>query len=179
VSTMNTRIKEALVRCSALMYGDFTLASGKNSPYYIDIKKASTDPYVLEVIADEMARELELQGVRYDKIAGVVLGSIPLAVALSLRTKAPYIMVRKEKKDHGTQKMIEGQLSAGDEVLVVEDVITSAGSVAGAIDIVRAAGGRVNRVFCVVNRQEGGEQKLSDMGVKLSSLITAEEVLKR
>lgn len=176
---MNTRIKEALVRCSALTYGDFTLASGKKSPYYIDIKKASTDPYVLEVIADEMARELEIQGIRYDKIAGVVLGSIPLAVALSLRTKAPYVMVRKEKKDHGTQKMIEGALCEGDEVLMVEDVITSAGSVAGAIDIIRAAGGKVSRVFCVVNRQEGGERKLNGMDVSLLSLITAEEVLKR
>jgi len=101
---MNKRTKEALVRCSALMYGDFTLASGKKSEYYIDIKKASTDPYVLETIADEMAREVQMRGLEVDKIAGVVLGSIPLAVALSLRTKIPYIMVRREKKDHGTQR---------------------------------------------------------------------------
>lgn len=176
---MNARIKEALVRCNALMYGDFTLASGKKSPYYIDIKKASTDPYVLEVIADEMARELQLRGLNVDKIAGVVLGSIPLAVALSLRTKIPYIMVRREKKDHGTQKMIEGALEKGERVLMVEDVITSAGSVADAIGIVRAAGGTVTNVLCVVNRQEGGEKKLSDMDVKLSSLVTAEEILRQ
>lgn len=176
---MNTRIKEALVRCNALMYGDFTLASGKKSPYYIDIKKASTDPYVLEVIADEMARELQKRGLAVDKVAGVVLGSIPLAVALSLRTKIPYIMVRKEKKDHGTQKMIEGALEKGEKVLMVEDVITSAGSVADAIEIVRGAGGEVSDVLCVVNRQEGGEKRLSDLNVKLSSLVTAEEILKR
>jgi orotate phosphoribosyltransferase len=176
---VNTRIKEALVRCNALMYGDFTLASGKKSPYYIDIKKASTDPYVLEVIADEMARELQKRGLAVDKVAGVVLGSIPLAVALSLRTKIPYIMVRKEKKDHGTQKMIEGALEKGEKVLMVEDVITSAGSVADAIEIVRGAGGEVSDVLCVVNRQEGGEKRLSDLNVKLSSLVTAEEILKR
>jgi orotate phosphoribosyltransferase len=176
---VNKRTKEALVRCNALMYGDFTLASGKKSEYYIDIKKASTDPYVLETIADEMAREIQLRGLGVDKIAGVVLGSIPLAVALSLKTKIPYIMVRREKKDHGTQKMIEGSLAAGEKVLMVEDVVTSAGSVLEAIAIVRAAGGEVNEVLCVVNRQEGGEQKLNDIGVKLSALVTAEDILKR
>lgn len=176
---MNKRIKEALVRCNALMYGDFTLASGKKSEYYIDIKKASTDPYVLETIADEMAREIELRGLAVDKIAGVVLGSIPLAVALSLRTKIPYIMVRKEKKDHGTQKMIEGTLKEGERVLMVEDVVTSAGSVVEAIGIVRAAGGEVGDVLCVVNRQEGGEQKLNDIGVQLSALVTAEDILRK
>lgn len=176
---MNKRTKEALVRCNALMYGDFTLASGKKSEYYIDIKKASTDPYVLETIADEMAREIELRGLAVDKIAGVVLGSIPLAVALSLRTKIPYIMVRKEKKDHGTQKMIEGTLKEGERVLMVEDVVTSAGSVVEAIGIVRAAGGAVGDVLCVVNRQEGGEQKLNDIGVQLSALVTAEDILRK
>jgi orotate phosphoribosyltransferase len=176
---MNKRTKEALVRCSALMYGDFTLASGKKSEYYIDIKKASTDPYVLETIADEMAREVQMRGLEVDKIAGVVLGSIPLAVALSLRTKIPYIMVRREKKDHGTQKMIEGTLGQGEKVLMVEDVVTSAGSVVEAIGIVRAAGGVVDDVLCVVDRQEGGGRKLGDIGVKLSALVTAEDVLRR
>lgn len=176
---MNARVKEALVRCGALMYGEFTLASGKKSPYYIDIKKASTDPDVLEMIADEMAGEIQTRGLAFDRIAGVVLGSIPLAVALSLRTKVPYVMVRREKKDHGTQKMIEGSLGEGDVVLMVEDVITSAGSVIEAIDIVRSAGGRVDDVICVVNRQEGGEEKLKHRDVQLSSLIIAEEILKR
>jgi len=176
---MVARIKEALTGCGALTYGDFTLASGKKSPYYIDIKKASTDPYVLEVVADEMARLIQLHGLRCDRIAGVVLGSIPLAVALSLRTKVPYIMVRKEKKDHGTGKLIEGTLNAGEKVLMVEDVITSAGSVIEAIGTVREAGGVVSEVLCVVNRQEGGEQRLRDIDVRLHSLTTAEELLKR
>lgn len=176
---MNTRIKEALMGCGALQYGDFTLASGKKSPYYIDIKKASTDPDVLEVIADEMARLIQLKALRFDKIAGVVLGSIPLAVALSLRTKIPYVMVRREKKDHGTQKMIEGALSPGDRVLMVEDVITSAGSVAEAIQTVLQAGALVDSVLCVVDRQQGGEERLRDINVQLHSLTTADELLRR
>jgi orotate phosphoribosyltransferase len=176
---MQNRIKEALIDCNALMFGDFTLASGKKSPYYIDIKKASTEPYVLEVIADEMARIIQYRALNVDKIAGVVLGSIPLAVALSLRTKVPYIMVRKEKKDHGTGKLIEGTLKPGDKVLMVEDVITSAGSVAEAIETVRSAGGVVENVLCVVDRQEGGEARLKDANVQLFSLVSAEGLLKK
>ena len=81
-----SNIKDSLVRCGAILYGDFTLASGKKSKYYIDIKKAITDPKILEEVADEMARIMEKEDIKVDRIAGVVLGSVPLAVALSLRT---------------------------------------------------------------------------------------------
>ena len=140
--------------------------------------RLNSQPYVLEAVADEMARLVHMEGLKFDRIAGVVLGSIPLAVALSLRTKVPYIMVRKEKKDHGTGKLIEGTLLDGEKVLMVEDVITSAGSVAEAISTVRAAGGEVAMTICVVDRQEGGGERLKDLGVGLRSLVTAEELLK-
>jgi orotate phosphoribosyltransferase len=170
-------MKESLARCGALLYGDFTLASGKKSKYYIDIKKAITDPKILEEVADEMAHIIERDGIEVDRIAGVVLGSVPLAVALSLRTGIQFIMVRKETKDHGTGKLIEGSLKEGMNVLVVEDVVTSAGSAAYAIDVLRQAGAKVGHVMSVVDREEGGREKLESMSVKLHSLVTATEVL--
>jgi orotate phosphoribosyltransferase len=171
-------VRNALVGCGALMYGEFTLASGKKSKYYIDIKKASTDPEVLAIIADEMA--LLLRGrPRPDRIAGVVLGSVPLAVALSLRTGIPFVMVRKEKKDHGTSKLIEGSIEKGMRVLVVEDVVTSAGSAVYAIDTLRAEGAVVEEVLAVVDREEGGRQALEAKDVQLRALVTATEVLRR
>ncbi len=172
-------IKDALVECGALIYGNFTLSSGKKSRYYIDIKKASTNPQVLRKIAEEMAKTIEDNRLPVDKIAGVVLGSIPLAVALSIRTGIPFVMVRKEKKDHGTQKLIEGMLDAGERVIMVEDVITSAGSVVEAIHTIRSAGGQVDYVLAVVNRQEGGEERLAELKVDLLSLVTAEELLEK
>lgn len=172
------RLKEELKECGALIYGDFTLASGKRSKYYIDIKRASTDPHVLAEIAEEMAGVLLAKGIVVDRIAGVVLGSIPLAVALSLRTGTPFVMVRKERKDHGTGKLIEGVMSQNERVLVVEDVVTSAGSSAEAVDILRGAGARVEMVLTVIDRQEGGGERLADMGVELLSLLTAEDVLR-
>jgi orotate phosphoribosyltransferase len=175
---MNKKLKESLKACQALQYGDFTLASGKRSKYYIDIKRASTDPKILSVIAGDMEVEMKLKGIKADAIAGVVLGSVPLAVALSLRTGIPYVMVRKEKKDHGTGKLIEGVLTSGMKVLVVEDVVTSAGSSAEAIAILREAGAKVDFVLAVIDRQEGGAARLADIGVQLLPLLTAEEVLR-
>jgi len=170
-------MRKALVDCGAILYGDFTLASGKKSKYYIDIKKASTNPGVLRQVAKEMAAEIKAKGMKVDRIAGVVLGSVPLAVALSLETGIPFIMVRKEKKDHGTGKLIEGVFEKGEQVLVVEDVVTSAGSALYAIETLRAEGVTVDSIYSVVDREEGGRQKLEEVGVMLTSLVTATEVL--
>jgi len=178
VNMPEMRLLEELKACGAILYGDFTLASGKESKYYIDVKKASTDPKLLAKIAEGMAVEVLAQGSLPDRIAGVVLGSIPLAVALSLRTGIPFVMVRKEKKDHGTSKLIEGTLNPGDRVLVVEDVVTSAVSSSEAVNTLRGSGAKVEMVLAVIDRQEGGEAKLQEMGVKLRALLTAEEVLR-
>ncbi|TFG56878.1 MAG: orotate phosphoribosyltransferase [Methanomassiliicoccus sp.] len=173
---MGEELKNALVGCGAILYGDFTLASGKKSRYYIDIKRATTDPKVLGLTAELMAKDMGPDH-GFQRIAGVALGSIPLAVALSLRTGIPVVMVRKEKKDHGTSKLIEGQLSPGERVLVVEDVITSAGSAVYAVDTLRQAGAVVDTVFSVVDREEGGREVLHKMGVGMRSLIAASDIL--
>lgn len=172
---MSDELKKALIGCGAILYGDFTLASGKKSRYYIDIKKATTDPKVLGLVADLMAEGLDRGQVQ--RIAGVALGSVPLAVALSLRTGIPFVMVRKEKKDHGTSKLIEGEMRAGERVLVVEDVITSAGSAVYAVETLRQAGAVVTTVLSVVDREEGGKDRLKGMGVELCALITAGKIL--
>ena len=172
---MSDELKKALIGCGAILYGDFTLASGKKSRYYIDIKKATTDPKVLGLVADLMAEGLDRGQVQ--RIAGVALGSVPLAVALSLRTGIPFVMVRKEKKDHGTSKLIEGEMRAGERVLVVEDVITSAGSAVYAVETLRQAGAVVSTVLSVVDREEGGKDVLKGMGVELRALITAGKIL--
>jgi orotate phosphoribosyltransferase len=170
-------LSKALMDCGALQFGEFTLASGAKSSYYIDIKRASTDPKVLKIIARNMAENLKKSGLKIDRIAGVVLGSVPLAAALALETGIPYAMIRKEKKDHGTGKLIEGVLNAGDSVLVVEDVITSAGSSMKAIETLRAEGAKVENVFSVIDREAGGAENLASIGVKLTPLVKASELL--
>jgi orotate phosphoribosyltransferase len=170
-------VKDALLNCGALMYGDFTLASGRKSGYYIDIKKATTDPSVLSIIADGMYSVLTKRNIKYDKIAGVVLGSVPLAVALSLKTGVPFLMVRKERKDHGTGKMIEGSIEVGDRVVVIEDVVTSARSAAEAVMLLRENGAVVDFVIAVVDREEGGRDFLSSINVELIPLLSSTDLL--
>ncbi|MDR3205511.1 MAG: orotate phosphoribosyltransferase [Candidatus Methanoplasma sp.] len=171
-------MSEALEECGALQFGEFTLASGAKSDYYIDIKKASTNPKVLLLISKLMAECIKDRGIEADRIAGVVLGSIPLAAALSLATGMPYVMVRKEKKDHGTSKLIEGDLFPGDRVLVVEDVITTAGSGIQAIATLRENGAEVLNVISVIDREGGGRESLAGIGVTLNSLVKGSELLK-
>ena len=173
-----SELSQALTDCGALQFGEFTLASGAKSNYYIDIKKASTNPKVLYLISQLMAEKMQDQNIRPDRIAGVVLGSVPLAAALSLATGVPYVMIRKEKKDHGTGKLIEGDLNPGDKVLVVEDVITTAGSSIKAIHTLREAGAQVTDVISVIDREGGGRENLEAEGVRFSPLVIASELVK-
>ena len=173
-----SEISDALEECGALQFGEFTLASGAKSDYYIDIKKASTNPQVLYLISQLMAEKMQRENMRPDRIAGVVLGSIPLAAALSMATGIPFVMVRKEKKDHGTQKLIEGDLVSGDKVLVVEDVITTAGSSLQAVKTLRDNGAVVADIMSVIDRESGGKENLSEVGVELFSLVKGSELVK-
>jgi len=171
-----SEISKALEECGALQFGEFTLASGAKSDYYINIKKASTDPRVLYLMSQLMAERMQAEGLRPDRIAGIVLGSIPLAAALSMATGIPYVMVRKEQKGHGTQELIEGDLEPGDRVLVVEDVVTSAGSSAKAVALLRERGAAVSEVLAVVDREGGGKESLGEIGVSLISLVRGSEI---
>ncbi|WP_407355681.1 orotate phosphoribosyltransferase [Methanolobus sp. WCC5] len=166
---------DALKACGAVKFGDFTLASGKKSSYYIDIKKASTDPATLAVIAKEAAKVIK--GLDIDCIGGVVLGGVPLATALSLEAGLPLVLIRKSEKDYGTGGRFVGEFKNGSKILLIEDVTTSGGSVIDAIAAIREAGAVVDRVITVVDRESGAEKNLSDVGVKLVPLVRASDLI--
>jgi orotate phosphoribosyltransferase len=158
----------------AVKRGDFTLTSGKKSDYYIDIKKVSTDPKVLKEIVKEMAGLIA--GERVDRIAGVAVGGIPIAAALSLELGVPFLIVRKEKKRYGRESKIEGELSEGDRVIMVEDVTTTGGSVLAAVKGIREKA-VCNKVIAVVDRGEGAKALLKEHGIELLSLVKARELM--
>ncbi len=162
-----------LKACGALAFGTFTLASGKTSSYYVDIKKAVTRPDVLRAIGAAMAP----YAANVDRIAGVELGAVPIAAAVSLASGKPYLMVRKATKEHGTKKEFEGDLVKGDHVLFVEDVITTGGTLRGAIERMRTAGAVIEDVVAVVDREEGGKMALAEITVRLHALVTAKDLL--
>ncbi|TQD25242.1 orotate phosphoribosyltransferase [Methanolobus vulcani] len=166
---------DALKACGAVKFGDFTLASGKKSSYYIDIKKASTDPKTLKVIAKEAGKVIKCLDI--DAVGGVVLGGVPLATAVSMETELPLILIRKSEKEYGTGGRFVGDFQEGSKILLLEDVTTSGGSVMDAIVAIREAGAVVDRVITVVDRESGAEKSLSDIGVKLVPLVRASDLI--
>ncbi|MDD1668853.1 MAG: orotate phosphoribosyltransferase [Methanomicrobiales archaeon] len=155
----------------AVRRGDFLLASGVRSSVYVDIKSALTDPGVLSAVALEIAGRYD-----FEAVAGVAVGGIPIAVAVSLAAGKPYAVVRREEKGHGTKGRIIGQVS-GRSTLLVEDVTTSGGSVLSAVRILREAGAKVDTVITIVDREEGAAGFLAAEGVKLIALVTLKELL--
>jgi len=165
-------IAEMLIRYRAIEFGDFTLASGAKSPYYIDVKTAVTRPDLLAAVAETIASSHA-----FDVVAGVAVGGVPLCVAVSLAGKKPYAIIRASEKGHGKKDVIIGDVQ-GRDVLLVEDVTTTGGSALYGIEALRAAGARADRVVTVVDREQGAEAMLRDHGVRIIPLVRLHELLK-
>ncbi|HQN91806.1 MAG TPA: orotate phosphoribosyltransferase [Methanoculleus sp.] len=168
---MVNRIARLLLESGAIEYGDFLLASGARSSYYIDIKAATTNPAILAEIGKAIA-----EGREFEVVAGVAVGGVPIAVAVSLASGRPYAIVRKEAKDHGKSGRIFGEVN-GKDVLLVEDVTTSGGSAIYGIEALRAAGAHVDRVVTVVDREAGAREALAEKGVSLQALVRVSDLL--
>jgi orotate phosphoribosyltransferase len=164
-------LKQLLKDMKVVQTGEFTLASGKKSNYFVNIKRASTNPQVLREIGKAMAPY-----VGDAKIAGMALGAVPLAVAVALETNRPFVMVRKEPKDHGTKELIEGDVSPGETFIIVEDVATTGGSTLKVVSALREVGANVSRAVVVVDRQEGAREMLTEHGIELISLFTVKDL---
>lgn len=168
---MVNRILDLLVQYKAVEFGDFTLASGAQSRYYIDVKTAIMQPKLLQEIAVEVAASFE-----FECIAGVAVGGVPLAVAVSLAADKPCAVIRAAAKDHGKNEMIIGNVK-GKRVLLIEDVTTSGGSSKYGVDELRKAGALIDTVITVVDREGGAEKLLAADGVTLHALVKASELL--
>jgi len=166
-------IAELLITHKAIEFGDFTLASGIKSRYYIDVKSAITNPELLQAIATTIAQTYE-----FDMVAGVAVGGVPLATAVALVAKKPYAIIRLTEKSHGKKDVIIGSVN-GKRVLLVEDVTTSGGSALYGILALQNAGATADRVVTVVDREEGAGEMLKSHRVELLPLVKVSEILKR
>jgi orotate phosphoribosyltransferase len=156
-------------------YGKFTLSSGKESDYYVDMKRAITDPKILLKIAEIISEKINEKEV--DKIAGPALGAIPIVTAVSMVSSIPMLMIRKSKKDYGTSELIEGELKAGDNVIVLEDVTTTGNSLIKAVKAVLTNGGLIKKAFVVVDRDEGAITNLKNEGIDIEPLVTVNDFM--
>ena len=161
------------IRAASYLTGQFKLRSGKTSSFYWDKYRFESDPILLNSIAGEMEKLLPTS---FDKLAGLELGGVPLATGLSLRTGKPCLYVRKEAKPYGTCNLVEGGFQAGEKVVVVEDVVTTAGQVCTSVSQMRELGLIVEHVVIAIDRQQGGRERIEGIGCSLASVFTLEEL---
>lgn len=171
-------LTDTLQECGAIKLGDFSLASGKKSRYYVDIKKAITKPEVLKLICRHIADAIIDHDIQADYVACVELGAVPIGTMMSVWTGLPLIIIRKEQKDHGLESRIVGDLEKRKIALFVEDVTATGGSVISAVKVLRDEDMIVRTVISVVDRDEGAEDELGKEGLDLISIVEAKDLLK-
>jgi orotate phosphoribosyltransferase len=178
----------ALLRAKSVFLGDFTLASGAKSNYYIDCRLTTLDPegawLVGQVMHSLIQDEAKARGIYIQAVGGLTMGADPMALAVAMRsflekTSPPWqaFVVRKAPKGHGQGKLIEGNFKAGDTVVVLDDVVTRGDSTITAIEAVEKAGGKVAFVAVLVERQQGGREKIEALGHRVVSAFVRDDVV--
>jgi len=165
----------ALHELGAVQFGDFRLKSGKRSPIYIDLRLLVSDPKLMRQVAQAYVQLMA--GLEFDRIAAIPYGGLPIGQAVALEVGKPLLYPRKEIKEHGTGRVIEGRYQAGETVVVLDDLITTGSSKFEAIAPLEAAGLRVRDVVVLIDRQQGGAEELAARGYRLHSVLTMRELL--
>ena len=167
-----------LYKNDVIKFGNFTLASGKDSSYYIDLRLVPSFPHQFrKMIKNLQNLIIEKIGLdNFDSLASVPTGGLVVTSALAIETVKPLIYVRNKPKEHGTTKSIEGKISAGMKVVMVDDVMTTGTSVLNGIKQLKEAGLSISDVFVIINRLEGADKAFSDMGVQIHQLTDILEI---
>jgi len=151
-----------LIKNNAIKFGDYILTSGKRSPYYIDLRLTISSPITMDWIANSLTRIIlnEVGKEKIDRILGVPTAGVPFATVVSQKLGIPLIYYRQARKEHGVRKKIEGILERNDRVLIIDDLITTGESVIEAAEVVRDQGGVVNELVVLLDREQGGRERL-------------------
>lgn len=157
----------------SLLRGEFTLRSGRKSNYYLDKYLFETQPDILKELGDLFAQKI---GPSVDRIAGAELGAVALAAATAMACGKPFVIIRNQKKDYGTSKLVEGTLKPGETVIIVEDVLTTGGQVLEAAKTLQDAGAKVERIVAVIDRLEGARANIESAGYTFESLFTTKDL---
>ena len=163
-----------------IRFGDFTLASGKKSSYYVDLRLVSSYPHefrkMVKYLQNEIIKDIGLD--KFDSLVSVPTGGLVIASALAIETVKPLIYVRSKPKDYGTSKSVEGKIVEGMKVVMIDDVATTGGSVVNGIMSLKEAKIKVEDAYVIVNRMEGADKALKDQGVTLHSITNVMQITK-
>jgi orotate phosphoribosyltransferase len=176
--TKKVEMAKILHKIDAFKFGLFKLTSGKVSPYYIDLRIVPSFPDAFRQICDFYGEAITKQiGLKnFDRIAGVPIAGIPFASQIAYNLKKPFLYVRKGVRLHGRQRRVEGILISGDRVLLVDDLVTTGLTLRKAAEAVTAEGGIVKETVALLDREEGGKEKLARSGIQLHALLKISEV---
>ena len=161
-----------------IRYGRFKLSSGKESPYYVDLRMVPSYPVQFRRVVKGMQALVSLKvGLdSFGQFASVPTGGLVVAAALASETVKPLVYVRSSPKQHGTSRSVEGVIAEGDKIVIVDDVATTGGSVVLAVDELRKEGAVVDDAFVVLDRLEGAREALAGLGVRLHALADIDGV---
>jgi orotate phosphoribosyltransferase len=175
---MKSELGRILNRIGALKFGTFKLTSGKMSPYYIDLRIVPSFPAAFKRICDLYLTLIksEVGADRFDRIAGIPTAGISFASIMAYSLKKPFLYVRSAERQHGRGRWVEGILTPGDRVLLIDDLITKGGSTLKSAKAVRAEGGLVTDVVVLLDREENGKVNLNKNGINLHCLLTTSEL---
>lgn len=169
-------IKE-LYAIEGVKFGNFTLKSGIQSPIYFDLRVVVSYPKLMAKVSELLWETAVAGQAEFASVCGVPYTALPLATCISVGHNIPMLIRRKEAKDYGTKKMIEGKFNPGEKCLIIEDVVTSGGSVLETCQSLSEVGLKVSDAIVLLNREQGGSERLKQNGVQLHSVVTISEVL--
>ncbi len=172
--SLKERFLSALVSTGCFRLGEFTLKSGKKSPFYIDLRRLVSDPAALALSAQAYARAAE--GVAYDRIAGIPAAGLPLATAASLHLGRPMVWPRMPVKEHGSGNLIEGDYKPGERLLLLDDLITTGASKLEAAEILRGQGLVVEDLVVLIERGRQGRRDMDAAGIGLRAFAHVREL---
>lgn len=175
LTPQDEKLIDGLIDLAAVKFGDFTLASGKRSPIYIDLRLLVSNPTLLALAAD--AYSALVAKLTADRVCGVPYAALPIATAVSLRTELPMIYTRKEVKTHGLGKDVEGNWQEGERIVIIEDLITSGGSIIKSVDRLRELGMVVEDTVVLIDRGQGGIEKLAAAGIRAHAVFSLPTML--
>lgn len=172
-----TDIALALYDVQGVKFGSFKLKSGIMSPIYIDLRVLVSRPVLLEKVSLAIYAKVQQANAKHDLICGVPYTALPMATVISLKHSVPMVLMRKEAKDYGTKQLVEGAFSVGQSCLVIEDIVTTGGSVVDVAETLKAQGLHVTDLAVFLDREQGGPENIAAKGYKLHTVLTISKLL--
>ncbi|MCK4435963.1 orotate phosphoribosyltransferase, partial [Candidatus Bathyarchaeota archaeon] len=174
---MKTELCRVLNKIGALKFGTFKLTSGRVSPYYIDFRIVPSFPDAFQRVSNLYVNLIEgdVGTDKFDRIAGIPTAGIPFSSLLAYHLKKPFLYIRPHMRLHGRERRVEGIMMPGDHILLIDDLITTGLSMRKAVEAIRAEGGLVTDAAVLIDREEGGKERLAGDNVRLHYLLKASE----